>query len=224
VTDGREAVSSTFGVRHNDPVEQAVLDSGDGLKRCPWGLEPPEYRRYHDEEWGRPVIDDVRVFEKLCLEGFQSGLSWLTILRKRDGFRRAFFGFDIATVAAFDDRDVERLVGDAAIVRHRGKIEATVANARAALEVQASEGSLAALMWRYEPEPVAPARTLAKLPAFRPEAKDLSKELRRRGFRFVGPTTVYATMQALGVVNDHLEGCYCRKITEDERTTLTRPS
>jgi DNA-3-methyladenine glycosylase I len=209
---------------HNDPVEQGVLDPSDGLKRCPWGVEPPEYRRYHDHEWGRPVIDDVRIFEKLCLEGFQSGLSWLTILRKREGFRRAFCGFDIATVAAFDDKDVERLLGDAAIVRHRGKIEAAIANARAVLEVQAKEGSLAALIWRYEPAPVAPVRTLAKLPAFKPQAKDLSKDLRRRGFRFVGPTTVYAAMQALGVVNDHLEGCYCRKIVEEERAALPRPS
>jgi DNA-3-methyladenine glycosylase I len=205
-------------------VAEVALDPGDGLKRCPWGLEPPEYRRYHDEEWGRPVVDDVRIFEILCLEGFQSGLSWLTILRKRDGFRRAFFGFDIATVAAFDGRDVERLLGDADIVRHRGKIEATVANAGAALEVQASEGSLAALVWRYEPVPEDRPRTLADLPAFRREAKDLSKELRRRGCRFLGPTTVYAAMQALGVVNDHLEDCYCRKSVEDERTALARPS
>jgi DNA-3-methyladenine glycosylase I len=205
-------------------VERAILDARDGLTRCPWGLEPPEYRRYHDDEWGRPVVDDVRIFEKLCLEGFQSGLSWLTILRKRDGFRRAFRGFDIATVAGFDDTDVERLLRDAGIVRHRGKIEATVANARATLTVQASEGSLAALMWRYEPGPKAPPRTLAKLPAFTPEAKELSNELRRRGFRFVGPTTVYAAMQALGVVNDHLQGCYCRKSIEEERAGLTPPS
>jgi DNA-3-methyladenine glycosylase I len=165
-----------------------------------------------------------RIYEKLSLEGFQSGLSWLTILRKRDGFRRAFYNFDMAKVAAFDDSDVERLLGDAGIVRHRGKIEATVANARAVLEVQATEGSLAALLWRYEPDPVAPARTLAQLPAFRPEAKELSKELRRRGFRFVGPTTVYAAMQSLGVGDDHLEGCFCRDIVEEERAALVRPS
>jgi len=194
------------------------------LKRCPWGIEPEEQRRYHDEEWGRPVVDDVHIFEMLCLEGFQSGLSWLTILRKREGFRRAFHGFDPAKVAAFDETDVERLLGDADIVRHRGKIEATVANARAVLEVQASEGSLAGLVWRYEPAPPAPARTLAELPAFRPEAKELSKELRRRGFRFVGPTTVYAAMQALGVVNDHLEGCFSWTIVDEERARLARPS
>src|SRR6266849_5445489 len=120
---------------HNDPVAEVALDPGDGLKRCPWGLEPPEYRRYHDEEWGRPVVDDVRIFEILCLEGFQSGLSWLTILRKRDGFRRAFAGFDPAKVARFTDRDIDRLLDDAAIVRHRGKIEATIANARATLDL-----------------------------------------------------------------------------------------
>jgi DNA-3-methyladenine glycosylase I len=205
-------------------VEQAVLDSDDGLARCPWGVEPPEYRRYHDEEWGRPVVDDVRIFEKLSLEGFQSGLSWLTILRKRDGFRRAFSNFDIAAVAAFDDADVERLVGDAEIVRHRGKITATIGNARAALEVQASDGSLAALVWRYEPAPDPPVEALGELQTFRPEAKELSKELRRRGFRFVGPTTVYAAMQALGVVNDHLEGCYRRAPIEKERAALKRPA
>ena len=205
-------------------MEQAVLDPDDGLARCPWGLEPEEYRRYHDEEWGRPVTDDVRIFEKLSLEGFQSGLSWLTILRKRDGFRRAFSDFDIAAVAAYDEHDVERLLGDAEIVRHRGKIQATIGNARAVLEVQAGEGSLAALIWRYEPSPDAPVEVLGELPTFRPEAKELSKELRRRGFRFVGPTTAYAAMQALGVVNDHLEGCFRRPTIEDERAALRRPT
>jgi DNA-3-methyladenine glycosylase I len=212
------------GGHHNDAVEENVLESGDGLKRCPWGIEPAENRRYHDEEWGRPVIDDVRIYEMLCLEGFQSGLSWLTILRKRDGFRRAFCDFDPEKVAAFDDHDVERLLDDAGIVRHRGKIEATIANARAVLGVQADEGSLAALVWRYEPAPVAPVRILTELPPFRPEAKELSKDLRRRGFRFVGPTTVYAAMEALGVVNDHLDGCFCRDVAERERAAMVRPS
>jgi len=205
-------------------VERVVQDPLDGLKRCPWGVEPAEYRRYHDEEWGRPVVDDARIFEKVCLEGFQSGLSWLTILRKRDGFRSAFRGFDIEAVAAFDERDVNRLLGDAGIVRHRGKIEATIANARAVIELRATGLSLGALFWRYEPAPAGPARTLAKLPAFRPEAKDLSKELRRRGFRFVGPTTVYAAMQSLGVVNDHLKDCHCRAPVEEARATVKRPS
>ena len=189
----------------------------DGLPRCPWGVDPPEYRRYHDDEWGRPVAADARIFEKLCLEGFQSGLSWLTILRKREGFRRAFAGFDVTTVAGFGPDDVARLLGDAAIVRHRGKIDSTIANARATLEVQAEEGSLAALVWRYQPEARPPAYTLAELPATTAESTALSKELRRRGFRFVGPTTVYAAMQSLGVVNDHLAGCHVRAAVEAER-------
>jgi DNA-3-methyladenine glycosylase I len=220
----RRITDSGRGRQHNDLVEDKVLESGDGLKRCPWGIEPEEYRRYHDDEWGRPVVDDVRIYEKLCLEGFQSGLSWLTILRKRGGFRHAFDDFDPVKVAAFDDNDVDRLLEDADIVRHRGKIEATVANARAVLEVQAAEGSLAALVWRYEPEPPAPVGLLGEIPPFRPEAKQLSKELRRRGFRYVGPTTVYAAMQALGVVNDHLDGCYCRPLVDKERARLVRPS
>ena len=163
------------------------------------------------------MADDTRIFEKLCLEGFQSGLSWLTILRKREGFRRAFAGFDVATVAGFGPDDVARLLADAAIVRHRGKIEATIANARATLEVQAEEGSLAALVWRYEPEPRPAAGSLAELPATTAESTALSKELRRRGFRFVGPTTVYAAMQSLGVVNDHLADCHVRAAVEAER-------
>ncbi|MGH3117901.1 MAG: DNA-3-methyladenine glycosylase I [Gaiellales bacterium] len=208
----------------NGPVQQGVVDSGDGLRRCPWGLDPPEYRRYHDEEWGRPVLDDVRIFEMLCLEGFQSGLSWLTILRKREGFRRAFAGFELASVAAFGAGDVERLLADPGIVRHRGKIEAAIANARAALEVQSVVGSLAALIWRHELAPKPPARTLAELPASTPESAALSRELRRDGFRFVGPTTVYAAMQALGVVNDHLDGCHLQAAIEEGRAAFTRPT
>ncbi len=200
----------------------------DGLRRCPWGVDPPEYRRYHDDEWGRPVrvspvADDTRIFEKLCLEGFQSGLSWLTILRKREGFRRAFAGFDAATVAGFGPDDVARLLADAAIVRHRGKIEATIANAKATLEVQATEGSLAALVWRYEPEPQPAVHDLAELPATTPESTALSKELRRRGFRFLGPTTVYAAMQSLGVVDDHLADCHVRPAVEAERRASRAP-
>ncbi|MGH2704467.1 MAG: DNA-3-methyladenine glycosylase I [Actinomycetota bacterium] len=205
-------------------MQQGVVDSGDGLRRCPWGLDPPEYRRYHDEEWGRPVLDDVRIFEMLCLEGFQSGLSWLTILRKREGFRRAFAGFELASVAAFGAGDVERLLADPGIVRHRGKIEAAIANARAALEVQSVVGSLAALIWRHELAPKPPARTLAELPASTPESAALSRELRRDGFRFVGPTTVYAAMQALGVVNDHLDGCHLQAAIEEGRAAFTRPT
>ena len=196
----------------------------DDLPRCPWGVDPPEYRRYHDEEWGRPVLDDRPIYEKLCLEGFQAGLSWLTILRKREGFRRAFAGFDPATVARFGPDDVARLLGDAAIVRHRGKIEATIANARATLDVQQQEGSLAALVWRFEPAPGRPApAAMADLPATTPESVALSRELRRRGFRFVGPTTVYAAMQSLGVVDDHLVDCHVRAAVEAERAALSRP-
>lgn len=202
----------------------------DGI--CPWGVAPPEYRRYHDEEWGVPVVDDVAILEKLCLEGFQSGLSWLTILRKRDAFRRAFRGFVPETVAAFGARDVERLLADATIVRHRGKIEATIANARAVRDMHAAGESLAALLWRYEPQggrgrPGGRARraprALADLPASTPESTALSKELRRRGFRFVGPTTAYAAMQSLGLVNDHLAGCPARARVDALRTALVRP-
>ena len=197
---------------------------GDGMIRCPWGMDPPEYRRYHDEEWGRPVVDDTRLFEKLCLEGFQAGLSWLTILRKRDSFRKAFAGFDVATVAAFGPADIDRLLGDAAIVRHRGKIEATIANAAATLRVQAEEGSLAALVWRFEPAARPAPRTFDDLPPTTPESVALSHELRRRGFRFVGPTTVYAAMQSLGLVDDHLEDCHARPAVEAERAALPRPT
>ena len=194
----------------------------DGVARCSWDY-PEEYRSYHDDEWGRPVVDDRRIYEKLCLEAFQSGLSWLTILRKRENFRRAFAGFDIEAVAAFDERDVRRLLGDAGIVRNRGKIEATIANARAALELQRSGGSLAALIWQYEPVRTRPPKKFADLPASTPESTALSKDLRRRGFRFVGPTTAYAAMQALGVVNGHLAGCASGAVADAERAMLRRP-
>ena len=201
-----------------------VTRSDDGLSRCPWGVTPAEYRDYHDHEWGRPVTDEVRIFEKLCLEGFQSGLSWLTILRKRDAFRRAFAGFDVQTVAGFGSRDVERLLGDAGIVRHRGKIEAAIGNARAVRDLQADGDSLAALVWRHEPEAGRAPRTFDDIAAVSPESKALSKELRRRGLRFVGPTTVYASMQSLGLVNDHLVGCHARGPAEEERAALRRPT
>jgi DNA-3-methyladenine glycosylase I len=165
----------------------------------------------------------VGIFEKLCLEGFQSGLSWLTILRKRDAFRRAFAGFDIPTVARFGGRDVERLLADAGIVRHRGKIEAAIGNARAVRDLQADGDSLAALVWRHEPTPGRPPRTLDDLVATSPESHALSKELRRRGLRFVGPTTVYASMQSLGLVNDHLVGCHARGLVDERRRALVRP-
>ena len=179
----------------------------DGRLRCPWGLSAPEYLDYHDQEWGRPVRGDTPIFERLCLEGFQSRLSWLTILRKRENFRAAFAGFDPAAVAAFGDADVARLLADAGIVRNRAKIHAVINNARAALGLP--EG-LSALVWKYAGEPSAPPRTLADVPATTPESKALSAELKRHGFTFTGPVTAYATMQACGIVNDHLADCFAR--------------
>ncbi|MFG2090629.1 MULTISPECIES: DNA-3-methyladenine glycosylase I [unclassified Spirillospora] len=179
----------------------------DGLARCPWGLSAPDYVAYHDEEWGRPVRDDQGLYERLCLEAFQSGLSWLTILRKREGFRAAFCGFDPEKVAAFGQDDVERLMGDASIVRNRAKIEAAIANARAALGLPAG---LAATAWRHA-DPDAPVYAdTADVPAYTDGSKALAKELKKHGFRFVGPTTAYALMQACGLVDDHLTGCHRR--------------
>ena len=184
-------------------------------------------RAYHDDEWGMPVTDDVRLFEKLSLEGFQAGLSWLTILRKREAFRRAFAGFDFEQVARFDARDVERLLEDASIVRHRGKIESTINNARRMLELVEAEGSLAAFVWRFEPSaddrpPRMTSDALLEL-SQTDASRALAKELKRRGWSFVGPTTVYAFMQAMGLVNDHLEGCDARPRVEAARTALVRP-
>ena len=179
----------------------------DGRLRCAWGLSAPEYIDYHDEEWGRPVRDDAGLFERLCLEAFQSGLSWLTILRKREGFRRAFAAFDIETVAGFGPDDVTRLLGDPGIVRNRAKIEAAIGNARAALTLPAG---LAALVWDFAAEPEKPPVSLADVPAWTPASKAMSKELKRHGFSFTGPVTAYATMQACGVVDDHLAACFRR--------------
>ncbi|MHB8312637.1 MAG: DNA-3-methyladenine glycosylase I [Candidatus Dormibacteria bacterium] len=196
----------------------------DGLRRCPWGVNPPEYRRYHDQEWGRPVADDQKVLEKLCLEGFQSGLSWLTILRKRDSFRRAFLDFDAAAVAALGEVDVQRLLLDAGIVRHRGKILATIDNARATVRLLASGGSLAAVCWGYEPRQAPTPVTTDDLVASTDESTALSRALRQLGFRFVGPTTVHAAMQSLGMVNDHLADCSIRAAVEAERNRFSRPA
>ena len=180
----------------------------DGKLRCPWGLSAPEYVAYHDDEWGRPVRGDQAIFERLCLEAFQSGLSWLTILRKRENFRKAFAGFDIPAVAAFTDTDAARLLADAGIVRNRAKINAAITNARAALEL--TDG-VSDLVWSYAETPPRPApRTLADVPPQTDGSKALAKELRKRGFVFTGPVTVYATMQACGLVNDHLEACFAR--------------
>ena len=191
----------------------------DGRRRCPWGESSPDYVAYHDDEWGRPITDDRGIFERLVLEGFQSGLSWLTILRKRDNFRAAFANFEIDAVARFGARDVKRLLKDAGIVRHRGKIEAAIGNAKAAA---ALDVPLAELVWSHAPTGRRRApRTLAELPALTPESTALSKELKRRGFRFVGPTTAYAAMQACGVVNDHLAGCFARAEVGRERRALS---
>jgi DNA-3-methyladenine glycosylase I len=196
--------------------------------RCFWADQAsPLYLDYHDREWGRPVADDRRLFEKICLEGFQSGLSWLTILRKRENFRAAFAGFEPGRVAAFGDRDVARLLADAGIVRHRGKIESTINNARRALDLAAEKGSLAAYFWSFEPDPASRPRRLteAALRAMTnsPESVAISKDLKKRGWSFVGPTTVYAFMQAMGLVNDHVEGCWVREAVEDARRAFVRP-
>jgi DNA-3-methyladenine glycosylase I len=196
---------------------RATVRGHDSRRRCWWGGSSPEYVAYHDEEWGRPVTDDRGIYERLVLEGFQSGLSWLTILRKREGFRAAFADFEIERVARFGKRDVNRLLGDAGIVRHRGKIEAAIANAKAAAALGVP---LAELVWSFAPSGRRRApRTLGDLPAVTPESTALSKELKRRGFRFVGPTTAYAAMQACGLVNDHVAGCWVRPEVERERRT-----
>jgi DNA-3-methyladenine glycosylase I len=190
----------------------------DGARRCSWALSAPEYVRYHDEEWGRPVRDDRGLFERLSLEAFQSGLSWLTILRKREAFRTAFARFDPERVAAFGDEDVIRLLADAGIVRNRAKIEATIANARATVALADGGDGLGDLIWSFRPRGRRRApRAMAELAATTPESVALARELKRRGFRFVGPTTAYALMQACGLVNDHLAGCCVRSAVEAAR-------
>ena len=198
----------------------AIALGDDGITRCAWGDSTPEYRAYHDTEWGFPVADDVRLFEKLCLEGFQAGLSWLTILRKREAFRAAFADFEPGVVAGFGAAEVERLLGDAGIVRHRGKIESTINNARRALELVEAEGSLAAYVWRFEPDRSAGPSVAATTD----ESRALAQDLKRRGWTFVGPTTVYAFMQAMGLVDDHAEGCAARAAAERARTAFTPPA
>jgi DNA-3-methyladenine glycosylase I len=200
----------------------ALAKGEDGRRRCWWGNAAPEYVSYHDEEWGRPVVDDDLLFERLALEGFQSGLSWLTILRKREAFREAFAGFEIARVARFGARDVRRLMADAGIVRNRRKIDATIQNARAAVRLQDEGGSLAALVWSFRPSRRRAPRGWKDLPASTSESTALSKELKSRGFAFIGPTTVYATMEACGIVNDHFAGCAVRGAVERERGPVLR--
>ena len=205
-----------------DTSEVRVARGEDGVCRCAWADSAPEYRAYHDTEWGFPVSDDVRLFEKLSLEGFQAGLSWLTILRKREGFRRAFGGFQFERIARYGERDIERLLADAAIIRHRGKIEAVINNARQAVELAGSEGSLASFLWRFEParRERAPRGPVASQT---PESKALAQELKQRGWRFVGPTTAYAFMQAMGLVNDHVDGCDAWPAAERARASFDRP-
>ncbi len=199
----------------------SVFKGSDGKSRCRWCAAAPEFLPYHDNEWGYPVDDDIRLFEKICLEGFQAGLSWRTILNKRERFREVFLGFDFNQVARFGEKDVERLLQDPGIVRHRGKIEAAINNAGRALEMVRSEGSLAAFFWRYEPEPAPPDPPQAVSTS--PESVAISKELKRRGWRFVGPTTVYAFMQAMGLVNDHAGGCVIRARVERARSGFRPP-
>ncbi|CDZ44588.1 DNA-3-methyladenine glycosylase I [Neorhizobium galegae] len=204
-----------------------IIVGDDGKGRCAWhgGLE--DYRRYHDEEWGRPVTDDIRLFEKICLEGFQSGLSWLTILRKRDNFRAAFAGFDFEKVAQFGEEDIARCLADAGIIRHRGKIVSTINNAARAIELKREFGPLAKFFWSFEPGPhqrpeVMDLATLRANPTT-PVSVTLSKALKKRGWTFVGPTTVYAFMQAMGMVNDHLDGCFCQREVHELRLKFRRP-
>lgn len=208
-------------MRLRDGLQRAA----DGVVRCSWCGESEEYVAYHDREWGVPVIDEVRLFEKLSLEGFQAGLSWLTILRKRENFRAAFRGFDPQAVAAFGAADVRRLLADSGIVRHRGKVEAVINNAHRHAELVAEDGSLAAFLWRHEPRDAErPAIvTRSAIPATTDASVAASKALKKRGWKFVGPTTMYALFQAMGLVNDHLEGCARRAPVEGLRSQLSRP-
>ena len=205
-----------------------LIAAGATRQRCAWCGTDPLYVTYHDDEWGQPVANDQRLFEKVCLEGFQSGLSWLTILRKREHFRAAFHGFDPARVSGYTSRDVSRLLDNAGIVRHRGKIESTINNARRALELADEFGSLAAYAWSWEPPPSErpPLVSWAAVKAMptTPTSTALSKDLKRRGWSFVGPTTIYAFMQAMGLVNDHLDGCFARTLVERARRAMPRPS
>lgn len=205
-----------------------LLEGTDKKSRCWWAGSDPLYVHYHDTEWGRPVDNDIRLYEKICLEGFQAGLSWFTILKRRENFRKAFADFDHEKVARFTRKDVERLLKDTGIIRHRGKIEAAISNAQKVADIIEECGSLAAYFWRFEPEAdTRPRRidykTLVAMPVT-PESKALSKDLKKRGLKFVGPTTMYAHMQAMGLVNDHVEGCFCRADVEKARKRFQRPA
>lgn len=208
-------------------LPKGLLRGADGRLRCRWHGGHEDYQRYHDEEWGQPVTDDIRLFEKICLEGFQSGLSWLTVLRKRENFREAFLGFDFEKVAQFGEEEVEHLLQNAGIIRHRRKIESTINNARRAIELAEEFGSLSAYFWQYRP----PASERPNRMTYEnllqltktPTSTALSKDLKKRGWSFVGPTTAYAFMQAMGLVNDHLEGCFCRREVEELQQNIQRP-
>ena len=202
----------------------SLVIGDDGRPRCGWGASSDDYAEYHDSEWGRPTVDERTLFEKICLEGFQSGLSWLTILRKRENFRSAFADFDAATVADFTEDDVERLLDDAGIIRHRGKIQATINNARRLVEMHQAETSLGALIWSFEPDHWPAPASLGDVAAVTPQSTALAKQLKALGFRFVGPTTAYAAMQAMGIVNDHLDGCWVREACLADRSSVTVPS
>ena len=198
---------------------------GRGVRRCWWCAGDPLYQAYHDTEWGFPKADDTRLFEDICLDGFQAGLSWLTILRKRENFRLAFCGFEMQRVARFNRRSVDRLLRNPGIVRHRGKIESAINNARCALELIEEFGSLAAYVWSYEPSPKSRPRRLMReaVPTTSPEATAMSRDLKKRGWSFVGPTTLYAFMQAMGLVDDHVSGCHVRPRVEAARASFDRP-
>lgn len=201
-----------------------VMAGDDGVARCWWPGTAEDYVEYHDNEWGRPVVDDTRLFEKICLEGFQSGLSWITILRKRENFRAAFAGFDPHLVAAFGEPDVARMLDDAGIVRHQGKIRSAINNAQHAVDMIESEGSLAAYFWSWEPTEIEGDRSGdPPVPSTTPTSTAIAKDLKKRGWSFVGPTTVYAFMQAMGMVNDHLPGCEIGEACEVARSRLARP-
>ena len=205
-----------------NPKSELILKGTDGVPRCWWCGEDPLYVKYHDSEWGQPVGADRRLFEKICLEGFQAGLSWLTILRKREAFRESFAGFEIERVSKFTTRDVNRLVKNAGIVRHRGKIESTINNAHRAIELISEQGSLAEFFWNFEPAKQRIVVSKADIPAKTIESTAMSKELKHRGWSFVGPTTCYAFMQSMGIVNDHAKGCRFYAPTKAARKSFER--
>ncbi len=217
-----KTTKASGGRPKSSALPKGLAERPDGVRVCGWGEGHADYAHYHDTEWGVPITSDVGLLERMCLEGFQSGLSWLTVLRKRENFRSAFKGFDLDKVAAFGESDIERLLGDAGIIRHRGKIEATIANARGALEMVTEHGSLAKVFWGFEPDPKSRPKKVdhAALMAMTqsPESQAMSKVLKVGGWKFVGPTTCYALMQAVGIVNDHLEGCFRRDEVERLRT------